>query len=295
MAGVTIKLLNTSPITPVQPGELSPAELCLCDFVCEYTEKAFASSEDDEYKKDYSDFLFRKISPSDTIELSIQKNGNEVAIISDDTYGTYYPTFATQPLYVGLVLDWTKVFELHQGGNFNIVAKMTILGTEREFKSRRFYLNTFSEEDAIDTIKMVTVQNGNIISSEFDYTNLIDGGWKSYRRLRGNFGKFTGTLERDEYQDASRRVTQIQDKMINEYTLTLKRMSEKVLFNIFNENLLANEIYITDYNLIEISKEYINYAVVPEGSDGFNYSSNGLGDVQIKFRDRTQNSIKRNY
>lgn len=296
MAGIVIKIDNTSPISPVVPSEIMTETLCLCDFVCKYTEKAFASpSDDDLYKKDFSDFLFRKISPSDTIELELLRYGSKVDDLNDDDLGVYYPSFSAQPLYVGYVIDWTKVFNLYSGGTYVIRAKMNILGVEQVIDSRQFHLSIFDEGEALRTVKIRSIQNGNIESSEFDYTNLIEGGWVSYRRIRGLFGNVRPTLERDQYLDAARNITQIQDQITNEYTLTLERLSEKEIFNFFNQNLLANEIFITDYNKIEISKDYIDFPVVPENPDDFNYSPNGRGDISITFRDRRQNVLKRNF
>ncbi|MBV6646366.1 MAG: sigma-54-dependent Fis family transcriptional regulator [Cyclobacteriaceae bacterium] len=179
MSGVVIKF-DAAPIRPPL-GTVAFADVlfCPCDFRCDFEEKVFADDDNDGIKNDFSDFLFKKTTASDTILIELIKNDIVVVQISDDTYGLYYDGFAAQPLYVGWQADWTAVFQTFSGGRYQVRVTTTILGEESVFLSRYFRLNTFDILSADKTVKIESFQSGNLENSEFDFTDLIDGGWRS--------------------------------------------------------------------------------------------------------------------
>ena len=114
MSGLAVKLHNVPVIQPFEVG--ADDDFCLCDFACEWEQVVFGDSGTDDHKKDYSSFLTRKLTASDTVEIKIIRNGEEVATITDSSLGEFYPTFAAQPLYVGFLLDWSLVLNQFGGG-----------------------------------------------------------------------------------------------------------------------------------------------------------------------------------
>lgn len=299
MTAVAIILSNTSPIKPIAAVDITAVDdFCACDFRCNFEELVFANSVSDGVTNDFSDFLFRKISASDTVTIKLFRYDVQVATITDDTLGTFHDGFATQPLYVGWVADWTKIFDAHSGGLYQIKVTSVILGETIEFESRFFRLNQYDAISANGTVKIESIQTGNIVSSEFDFTDLLDGGWRSYIRLKGVFGKMNPTLEKDVWLDSSYRETQNRDVVTREYELRCEIVPDNIFGRIVGNEILGNEIFLTSYNVFNNDghgQKYIQFPVTAESFDETDYKDYGLMNFSIKFKDRQQDLIKRNY
>jgi hypothetical protein len=293
MAGLVIKF-DAAPIRPPSPAAAGNAIFCPCDFRCDFTEKVFASDAADGIQNDKTDFLFKKIAASDTIVIELLKGSAVVATIADDSLGTYYPTFTAQPLYVGWLADWTAIHAAHSGGRYQVRVTSTILGVTTVVNSRYFRLNTFDELEANNTVKIETLQNGKFADGEFDFTDLLPGGWPTSIRLDGRFGNMQPTLERDIYQDSSYRTIQNRDTVTREYKLLASLVPESIQNQIATRDLLANEVFITGYNVLQELK-YQRFPVVPESFNDTRYDGQGNTYFEITFSDRQKNIIKTNF
>lgn len=293
MSGVVIKF-DAAPIRPPL-GVVAPENVlfCPCDFRCDFEELVFASDANDGIENDFSDFLVKKITATDTVVIEIVRDNVILAQINNDDYGTFYDGFTTQPLYVGWLADWTKIFQAFSGGLYNIRITTTILGEETIFTSRNFRLNTFDILSADKTVKLETVQNGHFENGEFDFTDLIDGGWLTSIRLNGQFGKMQPNIEADIYQDPSYRVTQNRDQVRREYTLTANIVPESLFDRIATQDALANEIIVTAYDVLQELK-YEKYPVVVDSFSDARYDDLGRTFFEITCSDRQQNIIKSN-
>lgn len=294
MPGVVVKF-DAAPVRPPL-GVVTPEDVlfCPCDFRCDFEEKVFADSDNDGIKNDFSDFLFQKITDSDTITIELLKGNVILAQIIDDTYGLYYDGFDNQPLYVGWQADWTSIFNAFSGGRYQVRVTTTILGETTVFLSRYFRLNTFDILSADKTVKLESFQNGNLENSEFDFTDLIDGGWRSSIRLNeSQFGKMQPSLERDIYQDTSYREIQNRDTVNREYKLESNLVPESIYNRITTKDLLGNRILITAYDVLQELK-YEKFPVVPESFDEARYDDLGNTYFGITFSDRQKNIIKTN-
>lgn len=293
MPGVVIKF-DAAPIRPNNEVITSDDVIfCPCDFRCDFEEKVFASDEGDGIQNDITDFLFQKITASDTIVIQIVRNNIVLATINDDTYGAYYDGFDAQSLYVGWLADWTAIFNAFSGGRFQIRVTSTILGETTVFNSRYFRLNTFDILEANNTVKIETLQNGNIANNQFDFTGLLPGGWPTSIRLFGSFGNMRPELERDIFQDSSYREVQNRDKVNRQYKLNANLVPESVYNRLATVDLLANEVFITSYDVLQELK-YEKYPVVPEGFSEPRYDNLGNTHFEIDFSDRQKNIIKTN-
>lgn len=293
MPGVVVKF-DAAPIRPPATVIEAPeAIFCPCDFRCDFEEKVFADADNDGIKNDFSDFLFKKVTASDTIVIELIKNNVVVATITDNTYGAYYNGFDVQPLYVGWLADWTAIFNAFSGGRYRVRVTATILGETSIFFSRYFRLNTFDILSANNTVKIETFQSGQIANSEFDFTGLLPGGWPSSIRLYGQFGKMQPTLERDVLQDSSYREIQNRDTVIREYTLSANLVPETIQNQIAIKDLLANRVLITSYDVLQ-EITYEKFAVVPENWNETRYDDLGNTHFEITFSDRQKNIIKTN-
>lgn len=282
---------------PVRPPKGAPTPLdsifCPSDFRCDFEEKVFADSANDGIKNDFSDFLFKKITTGDSVAIELLKNGVVVHLVVDDSYGKYYPGFTSRPLYVGWQADWTKIFAFFSGGKYQVRVTTTLLGDTSVFLSRYFRLNTFDILTADKTVKLESFQSGSLESSEFDFTDLLPGGWHSSIRLFGTFGSMQPGIERDIYQDSSHREIQNRDVVSREYKLTANLVPESIQNRIVTSDLLGNQVLVTSYDVLQ-EVRYEKLPVVPESFGEVRYDELGNTHFEVLFSDRQKNIIKSN-
>jgi len=255
-----LDILEVSVIQP--PVQIQERDFCVCGLVCDYVENVFAGS--NSYENDNSSFLYMKFRSADTIALELHRKGRKVADLNDNTLGTYYSTFSVQPLYVGFVIDWGLVFNAHGGGNYTIVAKKTILGQLTTDTSRVFYLNSFDDESANGTVKLSITLNANILSSQFDYTNLLTGGWVSNYRIPAKFGNKSPELTVDNYLTSAYEQRQVVPSVSYEYTLATRMIPAVIADELNAGGVLADRALITDYNLLN-ARRYVDFNAFPKG------------------------------
>lgn len=293
-SGNAFKLLG--PALP-EIVEVTVPEFCVCDYVpCIYTEKVFASpSSDDFWKNDKSEFLFKRLVSADSIDMKLLKDGVEVALLNNNTLGTYYDGFSggtsAQQLYKGFLLDWKLIQSAHGNGNYNLQADLNIIGAVSQYTSRQFTLATFSDVSAHKTVRIETTQNGNIIGSQFDFTDL---NWYGSVRMPGVFGNPTPVYETDSYVTERRVKRQIQDRMVREWELNTKFIGYEVAEVFLYNKLLANEILITDYNILAESV-WRRIPVRPSEVDKPKVSGKPESYYNVKFVDEKDKYIKRNF
>lgn len=297
MSGLAVKIYGSQILSiPENPIE---SDICACNFACEWEETVFASPDtSDTWKRDYTDFLSRKIVAGDSLDIKLFRYEVEVATITDDTYGTYYAAgdFASQPLYVGWLADWSLIFSAFGGGQYYVTISGTIAGAAYSFTSRKFRLMLWNEEAADSTAKVESYQKGNIISSQFDYTDLLPGGWYSSIRLDARFGKRKPVLEVDEVLGTSYQSIQNRTQVRHEYTLETRYMPMSVLHALSDQNFIGNELFITDYSILS---EY-KFNRIPVVAKSYEDTTNngwttGQGRYIVTFDERVQNTIKRNF
>ena len=185
------------------------------------------------------------------------------------------------------------MLSLHGAGKYQIKADQVIIGTASTFESQVFRLYPYTEELANGTIRLDTVQNGNIEASEFDYTGM---DWAQSMRILGRFGNKAQTYTTDRYFGSDLRLNQIQDTVINTYTLQTELIPNFIHGLITEDNLLANEIIVIDYNLFNFGDLYREYVLYTEEySDSQYFSKSRKGRFEFKLTDKQQNIRKRNF
>jgi len=283
---------NTPILLTLEPTQI---DFCQCKCQYDYKENVFAKVGQEDWKNDKRSFLFKKAIALDTIVIKLYKNGIELATITDDTYGTYYSTFTEQPLYVGFVLDFEKVYPLSGAGEYQIKAVKTIMGVITEYESQKFILKEYSDLAANNTVLIETYNTGTILSSAFDYKDLIDGGWYQAFRVKGILLPKKPKLETDTLLDQDYNKIQVQDKIINEWELETYPIPSEISNIIIYDNLLANRIIISDYNLYneEVIKE--KELFLNDISEKTTYLKLGRSKFLIKFVDKQENIVKNNF
>ena len=281
-----------APVLPIV--ETKQEYFCPCDVEdCEYINKVFADTEDaDDYKNDKSSFLLRKYINTDSIVITLEKDGIEVATINNNDLGEFYNGFTIQPDYIGFIADWRKIMLAYGVGDYQFKFDKTIIGVNSVDYSIKYYLLPFTNENADRTTRMEWTQNGSIRSSIFDFTGL---GWYQQYRFNGKFWKETPTIEVDNYLNQDYKLEQIQDKLTFEYELNIDPIPKEIGEPIINDGLLANTINITDYNL-DNYKNYIKFNVQPVSITGADeWDRYKRKQFLITFTKRLDNHIKTNY
>lgn len=283
---------------PSLPEIVTPevVEFCICDYVqCEYVEKVFAEIGGEYWKNDKNEFLFKRIVPVDTVDIELYKDGVKIADLNNNTYGTFFNGFASgsseQQLYVGYLLDWELVATLNGFGYYQVKTQLNILGNVSEVESRTFNLMGYSDQAAHETVRIESTQNGNIIGNTFDFTGL---NWYQSFRVPAVFGNPTPTTEQVNYKTQNRNFRQIKSTNSREWTLKTKKLSWEVADKLIYNKMLANEILITDYNILAESA-WRRIGVFPSEIDKPSISGNPNKVYNITFTDNKDIFLKRNF
>lgn len=293
MSGIASKIESLRVVRAPEAQDLP--DFCFCGERCSYVEKVFASPESG-YKSDFSSFLARRISLLDTINFQLFKNGSFVSSASTNAYGEFSAFAGSNSELSTWVIDWQQVYAALGGGQYQIRIDYTILGSSFSWESHYFQLYPYTPELANRTVRITGLHTGNIESSEFDFTDLA-GGWTTYIRVPGTFGNRNADIEIEEYQTANRIITQNQTKVNQRYTLDLEAIPTSIFKRLINTDLLANEITVTDYDMLRDERDIIRELPVSlvsvDEQDEFNGS--GKGAYKLTFTDRANNIIKRNF
>lgn len=273
--------------------ELQPSiDYCFCDYDCDFRQLVLAGS--DTYETDISDFLVDipdTVTGSFEIKLTNITTGAET-VLSDNTYGTYFAlgSFASQPTKGGYLIDWGKVRDVIGFARYRVTISQTFFSQTIEAESHIFDLKPYDPEFADGTVRIETVRNG-CIEGGIDYTGL---DWVTQVRIPGKFGFKTSRIERDFYETNTRRVAQIQDQVINTYELRTELLPAFISDPLLEDGFMANNVFITDYNLIS-ARDIRQLEVVPvEYSESQEYYTSRRIKYVIQFEEKTQDLIKRN-
>jgi hypothetical protein len=291
-AGMSSKVYNV-PVISI-PKEVPAIDFDFAGFTCDYIEYVFGNSAD-EINNDKSSFLLKKALNTDTIVFELWKGDEKKQDITDDSLGEFYNGFDVQPLYVGAVVYWGNVLSLYGFGQYTIRATQNIAGQETTFTSRMFQIISYSAQNANNTVRIETYQQGYILNSDFDYRDLLPDGWYQSFRIYGRFGSKTPLFESEPYLSENRTLLQNQDKIVAEYTLELETLPSTIHNQLIYDNMLANEVLITDCNVLNTEKfERVSlYPKSIEEPELVNYRTR-LNQV-IKLVEKEQRTVKRNF
>jgi len=305
---ITIQLNDANPQSIVSglatklkgrtiPNILSKKEndICYCNVDCEYKSNVFGNSGGADYQNDKSQFLFRRFISTDTINIELYKDNVKIADLNTNDYGNFYDGFPDgndeQQLYVGFLLDWGDVLDSFGGGNYRVKAQLNILGVVSTFESELFCLMGYSDEAADGTVRVESYQNGNIMSSLFDFTGL---NWYQQVRVRGRFIEEAEEFERIVYKTQNHRQEQIQDKIVEKWRLEADMIPRSISEFLTKNAVLSNNFVINDYNILN-EKILREIEVYPESIEKTRLIDNRKANYVIKFTSKNDNIIKRNY
>ncbi len=293
ISGNAIKELAGTITTP-DPEDTN--DVCICTFRCDYIEKVFAQAGGEFWKNDSNTFPFKKQIASDVVNIQLWKNGVKLADIVDDTYGTLidgypFPTVPAQALYKIFTVEWEKVITVESPGLYQIKAFQTITGVDLTFESQLFKLEPYNDLHADGTVRIEIVQNGNIIRSEFDFTG-TQLGFSS--RIPANLNKTSPSTEQSMHEKQNYEKDQVQTRLIDNWELETKPIPFIINNALLYNYMLGNEIFITDYNILN-ETIYRRIPVVYEEVEKDRATNDINSSFLFKFTDRVDDILKRNF
>jgi len=222
----------------------------------------------DKFKNDFFSFI-RQLQVGQTIEVELIDAVTDIVLanIIDNTYGdlTAIGGYPKRLLVWSFVVSWQKVQALEGFGKykFNFIIKNSAGNIISEKESICFSLQPFDCDEAHGTVRIETLQTG-FIQNGFDYRDITTTktftaggfghvvtveGWSQQIRWYGRFFPDLPDEEDDFIQDSERIERQIQQKVTNKYKLNLRKLRSNIGVTLTNDNFLADQILISDYNL----------------------------------------------
>lgn len=245
---------------------------------------------------DFSSFYYDDIGIKETVVATLTNlDTNTSVIITDNTYGSFYDTGVLKAWAWGFKLDWRLVAAALGFGNYKMNIKIDGLLFRGDFEENYCYnLMQFSCESANGTIRIETQKEGYIQNGK-DYSNLSIGEWTNQIRLYGEISLEEPITTVDNYISNPKTKTQVQVQIVDNYNLTVNNIDNQVVGNFIKDDLLANNIIITDYNKSNVG-DYLGVETALLSIDTpIAHEINGTWTYQIKLEDRVQTTLKRNF
>lgn len=282
-----------------EPGGASTITSCADDVACDCI-IALAGG-DNEWENDKADFLYKV--PFDNgeeinIDLFLEKDGVEVHEFgdADPDINDYYDlgSFteeAGQELYKGIVVKWAGVLTEYGAGKYRVRSEVSLGEATPVIEySECFQLYQYHCDIADGTVYFEWLQNGELKSSKFNYKGME---WRRYRRVQGKIVKWTPTLEKDSILYTNYFDKQVQDSLQNKYQFESGTLYFATVKPLVYDMMLADEIFITDYNISSHRNDYVMMPVRQEEiGDLSEFAGSKKAVLNLTFSDRIKNHIK---
>lgn len=290
------------------------------------------SPSNDPYKNDYNAWLFElpsgnqdNTSYSFTLQQFSSGSWTDKADLHDNTYGEFIElgSMCTNIMWTGYSIEWRKVLQTFGQGIFRFKVDMTQLGAVSPcYASPPFCLGEW-ECYAVDrTVKFEANYMGGRFGN-IDKTNCAGKFWDlccitlkgptgvttskpiNYNdsiRLPGWFGRETKDYERTSIKYQTGFVNKIRDEAIRKFSFysgSIKQTNPGVGWPIWVHDrlsvygLMADTLYVSDYNLNNPDYNFKSYCVIFDGNYEPKYSfSKRYANVELKFKARMEYLIR---
>jgi len=264
---------------------------------CCYTHITLADADsNDDFKNDYSGFYYQKQLPTETANFFLYRFENATEYtLNSSTYGTFFDfgDFASNSKLKGYLVKWKNVLEELGEGNYKVIKRITVAGVPVEFSSIVFTLRQFSTGLADHTTRIDIVMNGRLVKTGDDFTGT---SWKHSIRVPAFFGRREPQFVEDNLINRNYEKRQISMKQANEYKFQTNLIPDCLTNEIFDFMLLANDIYMNDYNLNNHSYNFVKTGVKFASNAGTIYGDKTRkAQLNLTFNDKFDNTIKRNF
>lgn len=262
-------------------------EFCSCG--CDYTEYAFYHADGEPHKNDKTSILVKKFIVFEIYTFEIYKDGVLQDEITDDTYGEYFDYGSLEyDYYKGVIVDWKLVAAAFGNGIYFLRVKRTWSGDVTTIDSHNYRVMPYSPEAAENTVKIESYQNGNFA------LNLSFRGMRWYQsfRVAGRLFNKKAVYKSETLINSDRQRTQVYDTMETNFTLEVRFIPATISNAIIYEQMLANELLVTDYNRFAF-EVYRRLPVKLESISKSEYhTKNKRGDYVFNVVTRSEGTIK---
>lgn len=267
------------PITRVEWLPLVNQDDCDCEpyLVC-------ASDTGNSWENDYTSAWIKLFSVSDTCTFNLKKDG--VLVSTQPTA----QSFVNDSLAFYITLDWFEVFTNDGIGCYSIDIDYTISGVTGNIFWGEYKLFEYSNFIVDKTVRLKAVFNSNqsIENIDFTNTNVVDTF-----RFKGYFGDRQPQTEIDNLIYSNRESKKVTRENINKYSLTTVPLKYNgYIDRIVDLYLLSeNELYISDFNALNPTYNYLDLPVILSESPEIKYND-GIRKASLTatFNDKIKNS-----
>lgn len=296
---------NADPLVTQSIGVLSVLPSSVVSTVgelqgCCYKSPVLADVSDSaSWKNDVNGFLFKRTFSTETITLTLEKNGgasgggSDIALV-DNTYGTFYNfgDIADYPNYKGYSLEWRNVLTVEGEGTYRLrVDGVYVAGSVTDY-SIVFDLKAYSEARANGTFRIQSIMNGYLKHKDFDFKGL---NWVDGLRINGFFGNRQAEYEEERIVYTNRQVKQVRSELFNKYVCQTMHVPSCITDAIIEYHNFGNVVLMTDYNYKNHKKTYVQKEVIFDSMETIDYKSvTDYAPLQLNYKDYTQNYQKSN-
>ncbi len=194
------------------------------------------------------------------------------ATFSDDTYGEFF-AFGFQDdgikKYIGYQLNWKLIYDAFGEGDYYVkCTPAVIVGAATAQYSFTYCLRNWNASLVEGTIKLETYHNGVIgdYSNDVDRKSFKDLDWYNSIRLKGIVYGEKSEFQAEEIQYSTGRKIDATLEQNPIYELQLEPIPNEVHRYLKIEALLADDLYVTDYNVNNPIKPIVQKAVLFTGN-----------------------------
>lgn len=249
----------------------------------------------DSDKNDFTSVFFKRQSSSDTCDFVLVDSATLTEYsLNDSIYGDFvdFDGYDNQQDLKTYKVEWKKVLTLLGEGVYYIRKDTIIAGIATPIKTNTFTLKKYSIVNADHTIRIDSVFNGELVKTSVDFSGT---DYTTSLRTSGYFGDREVTFTQDNIVRIDYYTEQISIASDNEYNLQTGFIPYCITSELFDFMLLADELYITDYNSTNHSYKYKIHPVQLSENAGTRYFARARkAEVNLKFKDRIVNNRKIN-
>lgn len=250
----------TLPTTRVEWQPLVNQDNCDCEpyLVC-------ASNSGNSWENDYTSAWMKLYSNTDSCTFNLKKDGVLVATqpvaqsFVNDSFSKY------------ITLDWFDVFTNDGIGCYSIDIDYTIAGVTNNIFWGEYKLFEFSNFVVDKTVRLKAIFNSNQSIENIDFTNtkVVDTF-----RFKGYFGDRQPQTEIDNIIYSNREMKKVTRENLNKYTLSTNQLKYNgYIDRIVDLYLLSeNELYISDFNALNPTYNYLDLPVILAESPEIKYN-----------------------
>lgn len=259
-----------------EEGRLGCKEVC-----CKPLLKLASSSQDDNYKNDWTNVTVKKSSISDIVNFVVTKCGEELPLTNLGENGIY----PQDSLAFGFNFNWKEYLTTYGVGKYTISVEFTISGITGGYDYGEYELKEYSIQNAKNSVRVWSEPNSYSEKELIDYTN---SNVKDCIRFNGFFGNRQPKTEINNLITKGRKVEKVTRENLNMYTLKTDPIDVAITRRLIDFHFLNEDtLLISDHN--NRNHDYLIFdkpVVVEESAEVEYIERSRLAKLTATFGDR---------